>query len=323
MSEKKKHKPGVRTNLNSGDKKVQLKDSKTASQQAAPNPTAAAASKKLPSMALSKEANWAEETTSFVLSAIAPASEKVQPQGKTAPDTEVVFVAPELPDVIDIEATVTAKEKDKNTFKNKYNKKKDSNGNIINNMKDYIAKGISDHKIDYEQLQKIQTGLHVSISDVKETINGKMSELMDSKNAIAAAAKEKAKKSKSDDYEIPKNLQIPEEPKKKKGKLPKSEVPKTEKKQTEQTKVTVEKPEATETTIAQKQENRDFSQKLNQAIQRRDGAEKALSALNAQLEYAPKEQQKSIKDRIAKKQEQLEEAQKQIDALNAEKEAQE
>ncbi len=324
MSEKKKHKPGVRTNLNSGEKKVQMKDEKSASKPAAPNPTAVAASKKLPSMALPKDTNWAEETTSFVLSAISPASEKVEPKGKTSSSKEVVFVAPELPEVVDIEATVAAKEKDKNTFKNKYNKKKDSSGNVINNMKDYISKGIADTKIDYNKLQKIQEGLHVSISDVKDTINGKMNELMDSTNALAASVKENAKKSKSVDYDVPKNLQTPEGQKKKKHSSQKAETTKVEpKKQEKTTKITVEKPQIIETTVPRTEEEKTFSQKMNQAIQRRDGAEKALSALNAQLQYAPKEQQKSIKDRIAKKQEQLEEAQKQIDALNAEKEAQE
>ena len=324
----KKHKPGVRTDLNSGDKKVQLKDSKSkSSKPSEPNPTAVAASKKLPEMKLVKEANWAAETTSFVLSAMAPAAESVSlPAGQPhSTNTEVVFVDSNPPAEVNIEETVIAKNTDVNKTKNKYKKKKKKDGkNIISNVKDYIAQGIEENKIDYEQLKHIQEELQGSMSNLKanmkESINSKMSDMKIAANALAESAKQQTEKIKKQQAENAKKKAELEKKAYEEMQRKDAELKQQEQSQepVKEEKILKELPPVQEAERP-KPEDRTLSQKLNQAIQRRDGAEKALSALNAQLKYAKKSQQASIKERIERKTEQLEEAKQQIEQLLIEK----
>jgi hypothetical protein len=133
----------------------------------------------------------------------------------------------------------------------------------------------------------------------------------------------KPKKQKEPNIEIPKEL--PKPPKKDKPKpLPKPEV----NTQTTQPQPIQPKPvsdtsidevrKASEAAAASQQqavEEKSKDQELSQAIMRRDGAQKTLASLKAQLKYAGGEQKAALEERIKKKEAQLGEAIKIIEEL--------
>ena len=194
-----------------------------------------------------------------------------------------------------------------------------------------IAQGIDNIKIDYDQLAQIQSELHASAGDIKTSLGDRVNRIKDYANSAVANTANTVKniempKFKKDETEA--NYDIPKE-----------EKPKTQPKAKETPKPQAQKPEATtkpqekinETTVtteelkaaaevssesAKPKDDKELTQKLNQAIQRRDGAKNALNALNTQLQYTPKDQQKALKDRIKQKENQLADAEKIVTVEN-------
>ncbi|MEE3348516.1 MAG: hypothetical protein VZR09_00605 [Candidatus Gastranaerophilaceae bacterium] len=314
---KQKQKPGVRTKLNSGDKKVQTNTDKNSKQTmvAKPNPTAVSAYKALPSMKLSKE-NWAEETSKSILSAVTPvSSERSLGENKVVPVSDTPLpVVPEVQEVVPVVVP------EKETKKNKYKKKKEKKTSIIDDIKASITQGFDSVKIDYDQLSQIQNELHIAKDGVKSSITEGVSRLKDYANSAvesAAAATEEMKKKQKEladaaDKKIKAEVQRIEKEKKKKA-------AETSKQKTKAA-PTVSAEELAAAAAAAKpvdasEEEKIRLQKLNQAIQRRDGAKNALSALNTQLQYASPEQKKGLKERIKQKEQQLADAEAAIAEL--------
>jgi len=315
--EKKRHKPGVRTKLNSGDKKVQTNTDKNSKQAKAaqPNPTAVSASKKLPSMQLSKEANWAEETSNSVLSAVNPvSSERSLGENKVVPVPQEKSLPAETKKK---EAKpVAAPEPEK---KNKYKKKKEKKSSIIDDIKTSIAQGFDSVKIDYDQLAQIQNELHVKRDNIKSSLTDGVSKLKDYANSAvenaAAAAEEMKKKQKelaaAADQRMKAEVERIEREKKQKQEEVKANAKPASDVSAEELQAAADAAKQNASEI-----DKEKLQKLNQATQRRDGAKNALNALNTQLQYASPEQRKGLQERIRQKEKQLEEAEALIAELS-------
>ena len=334
-SKKTKQKPGVRTKLNSGDKKVKSSlTSNVSDNSAAPvNPTAEAAAKVLPSMKLSTEANWAEETSASVLNAVTPVSSE-----RSLGDNKVIPIKNSEP-LIPVSEEDTEKQNKKQTKqkkkekpkepkvkkepKNKYKEKK--NGGLLLDLKATITQGIDSIKVDYNQLAQIQAELHSSAGDIKSTLGDRVNRIKDYANAAMANTANTVKnievpKFKKDETDV--NYDIPKEEKQKtkpeSKEIPKVNDEKAETKQPQQEKVnettvtTEELKAAAEVSSesAKPKDDKELTQKLNQAVQRRDGAKNALNALNTQLQYTPKNQQAALKERIKQKEKQFADAEK-------------
>ena len=323
--EKTTQKPGVRTKLNSGSNKVKLRDNSKSKKgaEAAPNPTAAAATQKLPSMKLSTETNWAEETSNSVLNAVTPVSSKRSLGDSrnlpvTVGDTSVTVI-PEHTEPVQVKEV-------KKEPKNKYKKKKDKNGNLIDDIKNSITQGIDSIKVDYEQLAQIQSELQGSAEGMKTKLSDRVNRIKEYANtAVAASANvvEEIRPKKQNNYDVPKEQFEDKKPKSKQKQKAETSTPKpsdtNDKPIINQSEVSVDevKEAAAMSMKTEKVVDKDLSQKLNQAIQRRNGAKNALNALNTQLQYATGEKKKSLQDRIKQKEKQLEEAQAVIDELSS------
>ena len=267
-------------------------------------------------MRLSKEANWAEETSKSILSAVTPvSSQRSLGENKVVPVSDTPL--PVIPEPQEVTQVVVP---EKETKKNKYKKKKEKKTSIIDDIKASITQGFDSVKIDYDQLSQIQNELHVAKDGVKSSISDGVSRLKDYANSAmegAAAAAEDLKKKQKElaaaaDERMKAEVERIEKEKKKKAK----ETPKQKEKAASN--VSAEElaaaAEVTKPTDASEEEKIRF-QKLNQAIQRRDGAKNALNALNTQLQYASPEQKKGLKERIKQKEQQLADAEAAIAEL--------
>ena len=324
----KQPKPGVRTKLNSGENKVKKYDDKSAKtvEPAVPNPTAVAVTQKLPSMRLSTSTNWAEATSASVISiATAVTSERTLSQNMVAPaqslslpETAQVSEEPKKPKKKKRETSSAAIVQAEQDAKNKYKRKaKEKKSSIIDDLKDSISQGIDSIKIDYDQLAHIQAELQGSASGVTSTIKDRVGRIKEYANTAMA------------------NTLKPEVPGHKK-KEPKGEIPKVPPKTTDKktkdvdVKKLQEQPKSTpisDTSIeevrkasevaaeSQSKSTKTRDQQLSQAIMSRDGAQKTIASLRAQLNYASPDKKAAIEDRIKKKEAQLADALKLIEEL--------
>ena len=348
-SNKTKQKPGVRTNLNSGEKKVKANLTKAIIEvNSTPvNPTAEAAAKSLPSMKLTTNTNWAEETSSSVLNAVTPvSSERSLGDNKVVPvknSEPLIPVEKEETPVKQEKKSAKSKKKEKikepkvakepkNKYKEKVKESKDKNGGgLLKDLKASITQGIDSIKIDYDQLAHIQAELHTSAGDIKTSLGDRVNRIKDYANSAMANTANtvkniempKFKKDETDvNYDIPKEEKPKPQPKAKETPKPQStkpeaEQPKPQEKVNATTVTTEELKAAAEVSSesAKPKDDKELTQKLNQAIQRRDGAKNALNALNTQLQYTPKDQQKALKDRIKQKENQLADAEKLVSEI--------
>lgn len=305
----KQPKPGVRTKLNSGENKI-IKINKSGSnskENSVPNPTAVAASQKLPKMELSTSTNWAEETSPSVLNmAIAITSERTLGENK-------VIVIPEnaVPEVIQTETPQSAttsnkkpKVKKDTTItpkkKNKYKKQAaEKISNIIGDIKDSISLSVDSMKIDYNRLSEIQNGLKTSAKDLQTTITNKTDEIKNytdnMKQELQEFRKETVKQKKAAKTPTPPKQQAANKPiENKTAKISTSQIDEIKK--------------ASEYAAeSQANEVNTKNQKLSEAYISRDSLQKTIASLKAQLNYAKGDRKDSINERIKKKQAQLNE----------------
>ena len=320
-SKKSKQKHGVRTKLNSGDKKVKasLRKGSSSKSNEKINPTAETASKSLPNMQLITDANWVGDNELNVLNVInSVGSERSLSDNKLVPVADLE----QLPQVVSDNnghKIVDKPVKRKNTKKdlkivekpkNKY-KRKEKNNNLLKDLKTSIVSGMDSIKVDYSQLEHIKAELHESAVGVKASFDTGIEKVKNYAKTVKSETVNSAKKldlkkladennklsaNKNEDIQKP----IVDEDKKSVDNNKTESVTKEElKKAAEISSKSVEPQLDTETL-----------HKLNQAIQRRDGTLNAINALKAQLEYTPKHKQKTIKDRIKQKESQLAAAEK-------------
>ena len=158
---------------------------------------------------------------------------------------------------------------------------------------------------------------------MKTTIKDRVDRIKDyANNAMANMPKPEApkpQKKKEPQIEIPKEL--PKPPKKEKSQpISKTEV-NVQKPQPAQPKpvsnTSIEEVRKASEVAAESQqvEEKSKDQELSQAIMRRDGAQKTLASLKAQLKYAGGEQKIALEERIKKKEAQLGEALEIIEKL--------
>ena len=341
--EKRKQKPGVRTSLNSGENnvKVHIEKKSSAGKQSVHNPTAEAASKTLPSMKLSTDTNWAEVSSESVLNAVTPASserslgefkaEPPKPQDlpvsnkdrkkhKKVKSTDVEVKT----DIVENETkqNKSVKKAKIQEIKLKSQKSKE-NGNIINDIKSSISNSIDNIKSDYDKLSNITSELNNLKKDLKPAINGNINKLKDyTANTVEKVKNIEMPKIRKTNYDIP----VVKDAGKKQIKETDVNIKKLHKEDTVKETRPVNTSnvssdelkaaaEVSSASAKQKEPDKDITQKLNQAIQKLNGAKTALNALNTQLQFAPKDQRELLMKRIALKEEQLVEAQKIIDNL--------
>ena len=315
MGKKGKQKPGVRTKLNSGDKKVKKYSKTDKHAENTPNPTAVAASKKLPEMKLSHETNWVAETSSTIMLN----SEGVLSSERSGMPETITYMPVELPQNIDLPAEIKddikqkikankdANKKNnaeaakvlhqpkpkKNKFKDKFNGE-----NIIDNLKTYISNGISESKIDYARLNKIQAELNGKITHVTSKLTDKMETVMDTASTVVSTGGEQL-----DKIRLALQANIEE------AKQSKAAEKSAKAEETKKTKQPALQPETAKTIIPEKDVE---NPELTQAIQSEKSAQAALEALKEQLSSADDAMKQELQDKIAKKQKQLEAAQEKI-----------
>lgn len=338
MCAKKKpdQKPGVRTKLNSGENKVKKLDDKNnkGAVPSTPNPTALSASKNLPTMKLATDTNWAEETSTSVLGMATPVSSE-----RTLGNNKNVPAPKKVESIVPKEENKKKKSKKKETsadiitkqeqdLKNKYKQQKEKRPGLIDDLKTSITQGIDSIKVDYEQLAKIQTELQGSASEVSTTLKERMERIKEYANTAMANMpapenRQEKRKKKETTYDIPKD--VPKPPKKQNIKSqttvevqkPNESKPKA---YSDESIAAVRNASEVAAEIQAGKEAKSKDQELAQAIMRRDGAQKTLSSLRAQLKYAAGDQKAALEERIKLKEAQLGEAIELIEQLNADKE---
>lgn len=319
----KQPKPGVRTKLNSGKDKIKKYEGNV-EKQSTPNPTAQTCKQNLPSMKLSN-GNWVEDSNASILNLALPVSSE-----RTLGENKVVPVKSALASDIrsgTADMNNSKKKKKRKTDsgsviekrisnKDKINSKGKNKSTVISDIKDVISKQVDSMKVDYEQLSKIQAELQSAANNVKSSIKSNAEKLNEYANiAIENNIKSAESKSKSQ-----KSLDVAGD------KLSASTNKKVKKAKPDKKSANVKAENIEDIRAAyefaaesQAKESASVDPRLTQAIMKRNGAEKMLASLKAQLEYAAEgERRSSIEERIKQKETQLAEALKLIEDIENE-----
>ena len=172
-------------------------------------------------------------------------------------------------------------------------------------------------KIDYEQLAHIQAELQGSANGVKSTIKDRVGRIKEYANtAMANTLKPEVPGHKKKEPKV----ESPKVPPKTKDKKTKDVDVKKLQKQPKSTTVSdtsIEEVRKASEVAAESQSKSEKTsvQQLSQAIMSRDGAQKTIASLRAQLNYASPDKKVTIEERIKKKEAQLADALKLIEEL--------